>query len=40
LADAVIALTTNIAAKKGLRIEFKKEWFDPDSDSTPEKDHA
>ena len=39
LADAVIALTTNIAARKGLRIEFKKEWFDPDSDSAPEGDY-
>ncbi|MEA1951516.1 MAG: Gfo/Idh/MocA family oxidoreductase, partial [Planctomycetota bacterium] len=29
LADAVIALTTNIAARKGLRIEFNPEWFDP-----------
>ena len=39
LADAVIALTTNIAAKKGVRIEFKKEWFDPDNKSTPEDDY-
>ena len=36
LADAVIALTTNIAARKGERIEFKEAWFDPDSDETPE----
>jgi predicted dehydrogenase len=36
LADAVIALTTNIAARQGRRIEFKPEWFDPDSDETPE----
>ncbi len=28
LGDAVIALTTNMAARKGQRIEFKKEWFD------------
>lgn len=40
LADAVIALTTNLAARKGLRIEFEEEWFDPDSDATPEKEHA
>jgi predicted dehydrogenase len=40
LADAVIALTTNVAARKGLRIEFKKEWFDPDDPSTPEGDSA
>jgi predicted dehydrogenase len=38
LADAVIALSTNIAARQGLRIEFQKEWFDPDKPSTPE-DH-
>ncbi len=36
LADAVIALTTNIAAKQGRRIEFNKAWFDVDSDETPE----
>jgi len=36
MGDAVIALTTNIAAREGRRIEFKKEWFDVDSDETPE----
>lgn len=36
LADAVIALTTNIAAREGRRIDFKPEWFDPKSDETPE----
>jgi predicted dehydrogenase len=39
LADAVIALTTNIAIRnpeKYSRIEFQKEWFDIDSDETPE----
>ena len=36
LGDAVIALTTNIAGRQGKRIEFRKEWFDPDSDETPE----
>jgi predicted dehydrogenase len=36
LADAVIALTTNMAARQSRRIEFKKEWFDPDDDATPE----
>ena len=36
LGDAVIALTTNKAAREGQRIEFKEEWFDPDSDATPE----
>jgi predicted dehydrogenase len=36
MGDAIIALTTNMAARKGERIEFKKEWFDIDSDETPE----
>ena len=36
LGDAVIALTTNKAAREGKRILFKEEWFDPKSDETPE----
>jgi len=36
LADAVIALTTNVAARNGQRIEFNADWFDPDRDETPE----
>ena len=36
MADAVIALVTNIAAKEGRRIEFQESWFDVDSDETPE----
>jgi predicted dehydrogenase len=36
LGDAVIALTANMAARQGARIEFKKEWFEIDSDETPE----
>jgi hypothetical protein len=36
MADAVIALTSNIAMKRNERIEFKPEWFDIDSDETPE----
>ena len=36
LGDAVIALTTNIAIRENRRIEFKNEWFDIDSDETPE----
>ncbi|NLE37208.1 MAG: Gfo/Idh/MocA family oxidoreductase [Pirellulaceae bacterium] len=36
LADAVIALTVNLAAREGRRIDFKPEWFDPASDETPE----
>lgn len=38
MGDAVIALTTNKAAQEGMRVEFKKEWFDPDSDALPEND--
>lgn len=35
LADAVIALTTNIAIKEQARIEFNPDWFDPKSDAVP-----
>jgi predicted dehydrogenase len=35
LADAVIALTTNIAIAENRRIEFNPEWFDPASDAVP-----
>ncbi len=37
LGDAVIALTTNMAAREGRRIEFQKEWFDIERPETPEK---
>jgi predicted dehydrogenase len=36
MGDAIIALVTNMAARKGARIEFKKEWFDIHSDETPD----
>ncbi|HEX3658235.1 MAG TPA: Gfo/Idh/MocA family oxidoreductase [Pirellulales bacterium] len=36
MADAIIALTTNLAIEKQQRIEFKPEWFDIHSDETPE----
>jgi predicted dehydrogenase len=36
LGDATIALVSNLAARQGARIEFQKEWFDIDSDATPE----
>ena len=36
LADAVIALTSNIAMLENRRIEYKPEWFEVDSDETPE----
>ena len=32
----MIALTTNIAIRDEAPIEFKHEWFDIDSDETPE----
>jgi hypothetical protein len=36
MADAIIALTSNIAIREQRRIEFKPEWFDINSDETPE----
>ncbi len=36
LADAVIALTSNIAMRSGKLIPFDPEWFKIDSDATPE----
>ena len=36
LADAVMALVTNQAAHEERRIDFEKEWFEIDSDATPE----
>ncbi|WP_165246035.1 Gfo/Idh/MocA family oxidoreductase [Paludisphaera soli] len=36
LADAVIALTTNIAMRENRRIEFDPKWFDYSSDATPD----
>lgn len=36
LADAVIALTSNIAMQQKRRIEFAPEWFDYKSDASPE----
>jgi len=38
MADAIIALTSNIALKYKKHIEYKKEWFDIDNDATPEMD--
>ncbi|HIK93932.1 MAG TPA: Gfo/Idh/MocA family oxidoreductase [Planctomycetes bacterium] len=38
MADAIMALTGNIAMKQKRRIEFKQEWFDPTSDACPEED--
>jgi predicted dehydrogenase len=36
MGDAIIALTANMAARSGQRIEFKESWFDIHSDETPE----
>jgi predicted dehydrogenase len=36
LADAVIALTSNLAMKQKRRIEFDEKWFDYESDEVPE----
>jgi len=36
MADAIIALVTNKAARESKRMEFKEAWFDIHSDETPE----
>ncbi len=36
MADAIIALTANIAMAKHERIQFKHEWFDEMKDEVPE----
>jgi hypothetical protein len=38
MGDAIMALTSNLAMKHQKRIVFKEEWFDPESDATPETD--
>lgn len=38
MADAIMALTANLAMKHKRRIEFKPEWFDASSDACPEED--
>jgi predicted dehydrogenase len=38
MADAIMALTANLAMKLKKRIVFKDEWFDPASDACPEED--
>jgi predicted dehydrogenase len=37
LADAVIALTSNLAMRQKRRIEFEEAWFDPMNDAVPDK---
>jgi hypothetical protein len=38
MADAIIALTANQAMKNHKRIEFREEWFDPQSSEVPDSD--
>jgi predicted dehydrogenase len=38
MGDAIMALTCNLAMKHRKRIEFKEEWFDPNSPAVPEND--
>jgi len=38
MADAIMALTANLAMKHQKRIVFKDTWFDPASDEVPETD--
>ncbi|MSR57174.1 MAG: Gfo/Idh/MocA family oxidoreductase [Planctomycetaceae bacterium] len=38
MADAIMAITCNLAMKHKKRIVFKEEWFDPDSPAAPETD--
>lgn len=40
MADAIMALTTNFAAKLERRVAFNPEWFEPESDATPEAELA
>jgi hypothetical protein len=36
MADAIIALTSNLAMRRHQRIEFKPEWFDAASADVPD----
>lgn len=38
MADAIIALTSNQAMRKGQRIEFQPDWFKAESAEVPDKD--
>lgn len=38
MADAILALTANIAMETGQRIKFRDEWFDPNTPDAPEID--
>jgi predicted dehydrogenase len=39
MADAIIALTSNIAMRKHQRIEFQPEWFDAKTSAVPDAEH-
>jgi predicted dehydrogenase len=38
MADAIIALTSNLAMKQRKRIEFQPAWFDPKSQEVPDRE--
>ncbi|MEZ6138991.1 MAG: Gfo/Idh/MocA family oxidoreductase [Zavarzinella sp.] len=38
MADAIVALTSNLAMAKRQLIKFEPAWFDPDSQEVPDKD--
>jgi predicted dehydrogenase len=38
MADAIVALTSNLAMKHRRRIEFQEHWFDPHSAEVPDKE--
>ena len=38
MADAVMALTANLAMEHKVRIPFQQAWFDPENPATPEED--
>ncbi len=38
LADAVVALVSNMAARQRRRVEFKPTWFDVNSNDVPESE--
>jgi predicted dehydrogenase len=40
MADAIIALTANVAMQKQERIVFDPAWFDPKSDKVPDEDRV
>lgn len=38
MADAIIALVSNMCMKTGTKIKFNEKWFDPNDDAVPESD--